>query len=124
MSKNLPLILDRLCTISEPIYGPICRGSYIYSDAELAEEYSFLLAEEPLIIYCRPSDEAIFDFGDRPQMDGVIQRSKQLLGAYDLTLDQLALTGFTVAHWDYETYEYSWIMNQVINHLEKPHDKL
>ncbi len=37
----------------------------------------------PLIIYCRPPEEKIFNFGDREQMYGVFEKRIDLLFAYD-----------------------------------------
>lgn len=110
---GIPTILDRLCTISEPVYGPICRNTHIYSQAQLRGDLDFLLRHNPTIIYCRPPVATILGFGDRPQMEGVKDNARSIIGAYDLTIDQLALQGFRVVHWDYTNYDYKWIKQKV-----------
>lgn len=119
VSDRHPVMLDRLCTISEPIYGRLRPQGAVISQALLARHLELLAELKPLIIYCRPPTGVILNFGDRPQMEGVIENATQLLNQYDRSLEQLAKDGFHVVHWDYTNYNYSWIHDQVSNYLEK-----
>lgn len=75
-------IHDRCSVFSEPVYGSVLRGGSAFGTKSW--EYIWLLLwKNPLIIYCRPPKEAVFNFGDRKQMDGVIAQKEQLLERYD-----------------------------------------
>lgn len=117
---HFPTILDRLCTISEPIYGVLRKSGPVITKERADAHLVTLRAMKPLIIYCRPDDRTILNFGDRPQMDGVIENAKSLLLAYDQCMDRLAIKGHLIVKWDYKNYQYDWIRNQVINYLENP----
>lgn len=74
------VVADRHVAISEPIYGPICRGSHDLNQGDIA----LCLGDIGLLIYCRPPDDVILKtMGDRPQMDGVIDHAPEILKAYD-----------------------------------------
>lgn len=119
---HFPTILDRLCTISEPIYGVLRKTGPVITPEQADNHLVYLKAMKPLIIYCRPDDKTILDFGDRPQMDGVIDNAQALLQSYDRVMDKLAIHGYHIVKWDFRNYKYEWILNQVINHMETPHD--
>jgi hypothetical protein len=74
VSSIFPVIVDRWAPISEPVYGPILRGE------NLAEGIS---DEADLIIYCRPPIEVIMNYGNREQMPGVIENTREIVAAYD-----------------------------------------
>lgn len=76
------VVHDRCPVFSEPVYGSILRGGSIFGSKSW--EYIWLLLwKNPLIIYCRPPIERIFDFGNREQMEGVIDQKTKLLSRYD-----------------------------------------
>lgn len=82
----LPTVMDRFMAVSEPVYGPICRNEKLYSPADQRGQFNFVqecLGVKPLLIYCRPPKSAILNFGDRPQMNGVIENAELLVDAYD-----------------------------------------
>jgi hypothetical protein len=104
--KLLPTVMDRFMAVSEPIYGPICRKEALYTPMDIRQQFDYVqrfLKRPPLLIYCRPSRERILDFGDRPQMAGVIDNADNLIGAYDLRMtwlrNELVLP---VVRYDYE----------------------
>ena len=81
MKSNQPMILERFCFFEEMVYGQVLRG---HSNFDWNSVYLNLIREaQPLIIYCRPSRERIFNFGDREQMEGVIEQKEKLLAAFD-----------------------------------------
>lgn len=82
MMSTATVIHDRCPVFSEPVYGSVLRGGSVFGSKNW--EYIWLLLwKNPLIIYCRPPKETVFDFGDREQMDGVIDQKEALLGRYD-----------------------------------------
>lgn len=74
-------VVDRWAPISEPIYGPICRGSTWMSIIDKAHLMS--ITPDYTLVYCRPPRQTILNFGTRYQMEGVIQHADQLIDAYD-----------------------------------------
>ena len=116
LSQCYDVIIDRWSAISEPIYGPICRGTSwpdMATQTALMEHISML---RPLLIYCRPEDQVVLDFGDRSQMEGVIQNAEALLKEYDQKMEWV--NGWiSVMNYDYATHEYVDILSQVKEHL-------
>jgi hypothetical protein len=74
---------DRIHCISETVYGPIIRDQYTFTTPDGREIEKIFKATPHLIIYCRPPREYIFNYGDRGQMEGVIENDVKLLHAYD-----------------------------------------
>ena len=92
LTLNPNAVMDRFSVISEVIYGPTLRRKIIF-DTFVTRWIFYMdkLAQcKPLIFYCRPPDEKIFDYGDREQMEGVKEHDKELLGAYDALMDSWA----------------------------------
>lgn len=90
------VIFERFPMFEEMVYGKVLRGKskFDYSDIEAIRRYN------PVIIYCRPADKIIFNFGTREQMKGVIEQKERLLNEWDnLILD--TLTGFKVIKYDW-----------------------
>lgn len=85
-------IYDRFPIISELVYGPIVRGESMVTGPVFDETfYGLTSAAFPVtFIYCRPPDEKILDFGFREQMDGVIERSLELLNGYDELMSEIS----------------------------------
>lgn len=103
MDQRWPLIMDRWAVISEPIYGPICRGTRI-----LDPGVGWFLTEvlKPTIVYCRPSDARLLDFGERGQMDGVKENAIELIKAYD----KMIKPDFV---YNYETDDYQSLLRKL-----------
>ncbi len=119
LSKHFPLILDRHPVISEPVYGPICRGTSwpepYYQERILGE----LRAIGVLIVYCRPKDSTILNFGEREQMEGVIKNGVKLIQAYDRQI-KFVNQFLEVIHYDYETHDYLSLQKLVETHIKGP----
>lgn len=87
---NPEAVMDRFSIISEMVYGPILRGGTAFDGHGLSQWRFFMdkLARcKPLIFYCRPPNEKIFDYGDREQMAGVVEHGEELLSAYDTMMN-------------------------------------
>lgn len=98
LSKEKVVILERFAIIEEMIYGEIIRhnSKFNFEDLmQIKEKYN------PIFIYCRPKKENIFNFGDREQMDGVIEQSKKLLEAFDNLYNKMIQNEFDIFRYDY-----------------------
>lgn len=95
-------ILDRVYAISEPIYGPICRGkSSLGMNAEPA--ILDLMNRNHLIIYCRPHDQVILRNAGREQMEGVLENHQAIIQAYDQVFEDLSgQHSGTVVYYDWK----------------------
>lgn len=80
------MLYDRYFPISERVYGTVCRQGDIFGSYTF-DILSLTFRREPLIIYCRPPLSTIEQWGDRPQMPGVKDRTHELLKRYDWLMD-------------------------------------
>lgn len=86
IDQTLPVIRDRVPAISELVYGTILRGGSIAGD----DHWDYLerfLNKNLILIYCRPGAKTILDWGNRDQMEGVIENNERLIHAYDRLID-------------------------------------
>lgn len=109
LAKRFKTIFDRWQPISEPIYGPICRNTHLFTSPDIADQHQYLrdAGIRPIVIFCRPPDELILNFGDREQMEGVIENAKKIIDGYDRMIDWVNLQWFPVVGYDYahDTYD-------------------
>lgn len=83
LDKNLDegdKVFDRFSIIEEYTNGLVLRGKDRFQD-EFIDKESFLNRID-LFIYACPSMEAVKDFGDREQMDGIIENIDRLREMY------------------------------------------
>lgn len=83
MNREEPMLYDRHPMISEFVYGPLLRNFNSLATAKGKKLMLEFYLKHPMVIYCRPPESAIFNFGDRDQMEGVIENRKKLLAQYD-----------------------------------------
>lgn len=95
-------VYDRLVAFSDTVYGPPIRGRVVTDPIQWTWIYR-VLRQKPFIIYCRPPEDRILNFGDREQMDGVVEKAKALLGSYD-ALFQSIEDFFGIASFAYYDY--------------------
>lgn len=97
--KTQNLLYDRFLPFEEMVYGMVLRGNPLYSlnDPILQD----LRRTRPTIYYTRPPHKYIFNFGDREQMKGVVERSTELLLAWDDLMWKLVNEGWKVIPYDY-----------------------
>lgn len=96
MNRNENVVFERFSIFEELIYGKILRGKSKFKFEDIDQIKRF----HPVIIYCRPSNEVIFNFGTRDQMSGVIEQKEALVRAWDDLIFN-ALTGFKVIKYDW-----------------------
>lgn len=98
LSKEELVILERFAIVEEMIYGDILRNApkFNFEDLmQIKEKYN------PIFIYCRPKKENVFNFGDREQMEGVIEQSKKLLEGFDNLYNKMIQNEFDIFRYDY-----------------------
>lgn len=99
-SPHQHLVMDRHPAISEPIYGPIFRGTNLLHGFNNL----LMLRDVDLFVYCRPSLEAIcaaIEKTRNEQMKGVPDHILKLVEAYDTRFAQLDREGKNVFRYDY-----------------------
>ena len=101
IKKDLDLpnkvILERFSILEELVYGNVLRNhsKFRIDDMDWVRDYDFI------IVYCRPEDEVIYNFGDREQMTGVIEEKEKLVEAWDNLMIDLARIGFVIIPYDW-----------------------
>ena len=101
---------ERFPFFEELVYGPILRGESNFSFYDpIALK---LKLKEPIIIYCRPPRDTILNWGQREQMDGVIEGSVALLNAWDELMFQLIVD-------DWNVLPYDWTKDGAYNELKE-----
>lgn len=82
-----PSVFDRHALISEPIYGPICRGGMpgMFNNPQWRQRHTFDLMRQCLIIWCLPPYATVQTnvLKDTDiQMDGVVTQLPRIYNAY------------------------------------------
>lgn len=110
LNKYESIIFERFSIFEEMVYGKVLRGEskFNYSDIESIRKY------KPIIIYCRPRNETIFNFGTREQMKGVIEQKEKLLKEWDDLIFN-TLEGFKVIKFDWQKDKISKLIPGGIN---------
>ena len=98
LSREELVILERFAIIEEIIYGEILRNApkFNFEDLmQIEEKY------HPIFIYCRPKKKDVFNFGERDQMEGVIERSEKLLEGFDNLYNKMIQKDFDIFRYDF-----------------------
>jgi len=106
MTNSHSLILERFCFFEEMVYGKVLRGKSKFSFKD--DIFKYIKEAKPLIIYCRPRLRKIREWGNREQMEGVIDNSKKLLHQFDRVIKKCRWHGLKVIRYDYTKGE-NWI---------------
>ena len=119
LAARFPTIADRWQPISEPIYGPICRNTQIFSLREIELQHEYLTSwdalKKPTLIFCRPPLDRILQFGTREQMEGVIDNARRIVSAYDTEMARLEhhTNYFNIVRWDFAHDSYDDLLSRV-----------
>lgn len=114
------VVADRHVAISEPIYGPICRGGHDLKDSDL----EMCLARLAAIIYCRPPTARIMStLAERPQMEGVVQNTSAIIDAYDRwwlkTIDENYMRPFRfLSQFDFTSTSAEYCRRKLVEELK------
>ena len=102
-------ILERFSILEECVYGKVLRNNqkFTLDDMDWIRDYDFV------IIYCRPDDDVIYNFGDREQMVGVIEEKDKLVKEFDDLMVEVARRGFVVIPYDWTKMNYGSIIEKV-----------
>lgn len=115
-SLSKGLILDRWPPISEPIYGEVLRGTNPMGQ-RIKANYHRCIRNEAMLIWCRPPNSTLLDFGSREQMFGVIEKADQLIEAYDREME--FISEYLKLHiYDYTVDSYNLLSMKVQEFLE------
>lgn len=116
LSCKYPTVFDRWQPISESIYGPVCRNSWLIDDeAKTALDWVTAFVN-PLVIYCRPPLQAVVgSIGARDQMEGVVDRVEDLYNEYDERMQEIALV-MHVIEYDYTSNSYEDLLVHINTH--------
>lgn len=102
---------------SELVYGPILRG-YMKVGQKLVDEIRAGLRQEALLIYARPSREALeLGVQTEEQMEGVRNKFTELVEAYD------RLMSVEAGYYGRRFYQFDWLSvqepRQVVEHVQR-----
>lgn len=101
LEPNSNYVHDRFTCFEEMIYGKVLRGGVSNFTLQDDPYVNLLKSIKPIIVYARPDNNTIFNFGDREQMEGVIDNSQKLLEAYDELIREMRSLGWTILQYDY-----------------------
>lgn len=118
LTTKFNTIFDRWQTISEPVYGPICRDTHLFALSQIEFQLEVMKPLHPLVIYCRPPDSVVLNFGEREQMDGVIDHAPALLKKYDSYMTWLQANWLPVISYDWKSDSYEDLRNRAAAHLK------
>lgn len=102
------VVLERFSIFEELVYGPILRGKSQFDKEDIQEIRDY----NPIIIYCRPKNEVVFNFGDREQMKGVIEEKEKLIAAWDKLIAELKI------NYTFDVLPYNWTEKRSILRLK------
>lgn len=101
---NQPSVNDRCSIIGELVYGQVLRGKSLF-EVHNWDWVIRLCSVNPLIIYCNPQKEVIFNWGDREQMEGVIPNKERLYTRYQFVMKHVkeiqSIMGGIFVEYDY-----------------------
>lgn len=117
------VIYDRISLISDMVYANIIRSEdSFYTKRGYIQGFKELLAATPhLIIFCRPSDNTINNFGEREQMDGVIDNTNSLIAGYEARMTEYIWDNrFNVLIYNFELGEkhYQLLLKEIMYFLK------
>ena len=96
-------IFDRFPIIEEKIYGPILRNNNRYANLNIE---NYWLSNINLFVFCNPGFDTISNWGEREQMDGVINNSKILYEEYLKVYDDLKNKGYNIKTYNFKIDDY------------------
>ena len=102
---------------SELVYGPVIRG-YLKVPEDLINQIAAGLRREALLIYARPSREALeLGVREHDQMKGVTDKFTELVEAYDRLMNRESLA------YGNRFYLFNWLgtfePRQVVEHVQR-----
>ena len=114
---------ERYPILEELVYGPPLRGHSNFTEADLS---TLMEVVYPLIIYTRPPESHIFNWGDREQMPGVKEQAENLLTRWDRLMASLVEEGYNVFIYDYTNEPDEWVslMKEVENYEKQTRNDL
>lgn len=96
-------IFDRFPIIEEKIYGNILRNNNRYENLGVED---YWLSKIDIFILCNPGFETISNWGEREQMEGVIDNSKKIYKAYINLYNELKNKGYNIKIYNFKKDDY------------------
>lgn len=100
-SDDRQWVFDRYPVVSHYIYSRVIRNDHSYGWDDLRELLLPWKDAGVEYIYCRPDLSIIEDYGDRPQMAGVKENTRELVDLYDIMFEAIREMGITTIHHDW-----------------------
>jgi len=116
-TKDTILLYDRFAFIEEMVYGNVLRDTPKFSFNDLVVES--VKNQNPYIIYTRIPDQFIFNFGDREQYPGVIDKKVQLLKQCDNVYQELTYKGWNTVIYNYKNSSLETLVEDIIKTYEE-----
>jgi len=109
--SSVPIIVDRHPLISEPIYGPIVRGSSMIEDVYSEDQAFEIIANRAnRIIFCRTDLDTSMRASRRErQMEGVHEQYGALYQKYDHAMARI------VSQYKGNVVPYDWTFDQSVD---------
>jgi hypothetical protein len=111
-------VYDRFVAFSDEVYGRVLRGCNIL-DPDAYGAMLRVMRANALVIYCRPPDDVILNFGDRAQMEGVLERGSTLIRGYDRLFNLLEDWGYAgqIIRYDW-TFTSGYTKKQILERVK------
>jgi hypothetical protein len=110
------VVMERFPIFDEYVYGVVLRGKTNFTRHD--SSWEFVRTFDPLIIYCRPSDAIITDFGKREQYEGVKENSWELLKMWDRTVKDLGGYGFRIFKYNWGNPDHAIFLDAIIDSIK------
>lgn len=111
LKKSGVVIFDRFPIIEEDVCGHVFRGKSNFENIPWDEFFDSI----DLFVFCNPGLEAILNWGEREQMDGVKKNIIPLYAGYSDWFKRLKDTGRNVVEYNWKIPEdYSRILKGVL----------
>lgn len=96
-----PIVFDRYPIVSHYIYSKVIRNDHSYGWDDLRRLLLPWRDADVEYIYCRPDLSIIEDYGDRPQMAGVKENTRELVDLYDIMFEAIQAMDITTTLYDW-----------------------
>ena len=116
MGEGMDIICDRICLISEPIYGPIVRD-HIEPVLDIKHAQFMLESMQPIIIWCCPPWEHVRTCNN-DQMSGVKEKLEELYLKYQDWFNGELMERFIVIPYDFTRETYESLKDDVEGYLD------
>lgn len=112
------VIFDRFPIIEEEVYGNLLRGKNRFGNIDTDKYCRKMLDKIDLFIYCYPGLFTTLNWGERDQMDGVKERSLDIISHYNKLAVKLKTLGYNVKEYNFKCDE----VDTLVSDLKEVHE--